>query len=148
MSKLFLVRFLLVGIFITPGFALSNTDKLFQTHCSSCHGADRLGGVGPALLPENLTRLKKKEAVSVIGSGRAATQMPAFEKILTSEQIISLVDMIYTPLASVPPWGMEQIGKGTKGLKKPLVGGSIFDIFHGQSGMGFQIHRNRDRFGH
>ncbi|MDH5649346.1 MAG: nitrite reductase, partial [Gammaproteobacteria bacterium] len=80
-------------------------------HCSSCHGADRLGGVGPALLPENLTRLKKKEAVSVIGSGRAATQMPAFEKILTSEQIISLVDMIYTPLASVPPWGMEQIGK-------------------------------------
>ena len=29
------------------------TDQLYQTHCASCHGADRLGGMGPALLPEN-----------------------------------------------------------------------------------------------
>ncbi|HMV00222.1 MAG TPA: cytochrome C oxidase Cbb3, partial [Rhodocyclaceae bacterium] len=26
----------------------------FKQHCAACHGADRLGGIGPALLPENL----------------------------------------------------------------------------------------------
>ena len=31
----------------------------YQANCASCHGADRLGGIGPALLPENLSRLKK-----------------------------------------------------------------------------------------
>ena len=35
---------------------------LYQEHCSSCHGAGRLGGQGPALLPENLGRLGRKAA--------------------------------------------------------------------------------------
>ena len=39
---------------------------LYQQHCVSCHGADRLGGMGPALLPQNLERLKKPEALAVI----------------------------------------------------------------------------------
>lgn len=26
--------------------------RLFADHCAACHGADRLGGQGPALLPE------------------------------------------------------------------------------------------------
>ena len=29
----------------------------YQQHCASCHGEARLGGVGPALIPENLARL-------------------------------------------------------------------------------------------
>ena len=36
--------------------------ELYQTHCASCHGADRLGAMGPALLPENLERLKRPAA--------------------------------------------------------------------------------------
>ena len=46
----------------------------FKEHCSSCHGVDRLGGLGPALLPENLARLRKPEAEKVIRDGRPATQ--------------------------------------------------------------------------
>ena len=28
-------------------------DQLYKQNCSSCHGVNRLGGVGPALLPGN-----------------------------------------------------------------------------------------------
>jgi len=58
------------------GIAASST--LYATHCAVCHGADRLGGSGPALLPSNLQRLRKQAAGEVIRNGRTATQMPPF----------------------------------------------------------------------
>ena len=42
--------------------AVSDTAKLYKDNCAECHNADRLGGMGPALLPENLKRLRKKAA--------------------------------------------------------------------------------------
>ena len=30
---------------------------LFKEHCASCHGETRLGGTGPALIPESLARI-------------------------------------------------------------------------------------------
>ena len=89
--------------------AEKNTAALYQHHCASCHGADRLGGIGPALLPENLKRLKKKTAIRVISDGRVATQMPAFNGKLNREQVESLIELIYTPLASTPVWGEKEI---------------------------------------
>lgn len=83
--------------------------QLYSQHCASCHGQDRLGAIGPALLPENLTRLRKKEAISVVAGGRAATQMPAFSDRLNKEQILALVDFIYTPLDKIPVWDMAEI---------------------------------------
>ncbi len=85
------------------------TEALYQTHCAECHSPDRLGAMGPALLPENLKRLRPKAAVRVIAAGRPATQMLPFKEKLTAAQTQSLVDYIYTPLAEIPPWGMEQI---------------------------------------
>ncbi|WP_421869464.1 cytochrome D1 domain-containing protein [Motiliproteus sp.] len=82
---------------------------LYQDKCASCHGADRFGLMGPALLPQNLKRLRKNKAAKVIANGRAATQMPAFAEQLNEAQIQSLVDYVYTPLAEVPEWGMEQM---------------------------------------
>ena len=87
----------------------ADTGKLYQQHCASCHGADRLGAMGPALLPENLKRLRKPKAISVIAKGRVATQMPAFGDKLNKEQIQLLADYVYTPLASIPQWDMKQI---------------------------------------
>ncbi|MCK5669190.1 MAG: c-type cytochrome, partial [Gammaproteobacteria bacterium] len=83
--------------------------RLYSQHCASCHGADRLGGTGPALLPENLKRTRKEKAFTTIMSGSPATQMAAFDKSLDKEQINKLVEYIYTPLAEVPDWGVEQI---------------------------------------
>ncbi len=86
-----------------------NAMVLYQQHCASCHGDDRLGGLGPALLPENLRRLRKKRALKVIAGGRAATQMPAFEKTLAKPEIASLADFIFEPLPQVPDWTLDQI---------------------------------------
>ena len=85
------------------------TGALYQQHCASCHGPDRLGGMGPALLPENLSRLKKPEAENTIRNGRPATQMPAFNDILGSESITALADYIYRPPANTPTWGRADI---------------------------------------
>lgn len=83
--------------------------NLFARHCASCHGADRLGGMGPALLPENLVRLRKGKAEQVISRGRPVTQMPAFGDKLSPAQIKQLVKFVYTPLPVIPAWGPEQI---------------------------------------
>ncbi len=86
-----------------------NTDKLYQKHCAECHGEDRLGGMGQALLPGNLKRLKKNKAAAVIRDGRIATQMPALGDKLNAAQIDALVDYIYTPLPHIPEWGLAEM---------------------------------------
>jgi mono/diheme cytochrome c family protein/WD40 repeat protein len=84
-------------------------EALFTEHCAECHGADRLGGTGPALLPENLGRLRPKSAIGVITKGRAQTQMPAFEDTLSEADVAALAAYIYTPLAEIPAWGEKEI---------------------------------------
>ncbi|MBI5321924.1 nitrite reductase [Bradyrhizobium sp.] len=89
--------------------AQPDTAKLYADHCAQCHGGDRLGGLGPALLPENLGRLTGARAISVIVGGRAATQMPGFAGTLNNEEITALAAFIATPLANVPAWGAVEI---------------------------------------
>ncbi len=110
MRKLILLL-LAAGLHSLTGTAYADTasNKLFQEHCTSCHGTDRLGSIGPALLPENLKRLRKNRAADVISNGRIATQMPAFADKLDDKQIQSLVELIYTPLKTMPVWGEQQI---------------------------------------
>jgi len=103
---------LLLATLLAPAIpvqAESDTATLYKQHCAECHGADRLGLMGPALLPQNLKRLRKKNAIQVISDGRPATQMPAFKETLQPQQIQALVEMVYTPLEQVPEWGMAQI---------------------------------------
>ena len=93
--------------------AATKTDAtaLFGKFCAECHGADRLGRIGPALLPENLSRLRRAKARRVIAAGRPATQMPAFGETLSKTDIEALVELIYTPLATPPRWGLAEIRK-------------------------------------
>ncbi|MEW7980661.1 MAG: cytochrome C oxidase Cbb3 [gamma proteobacterium symbiont of Phacoides pectinatus] len=95
------------------------TGALYRQHCAECHSADRLGALGPALLPENLTRLKRKRAAAVIADGRTATQMPPFRDKLSAAQIEALVAYIYTPLERMPVWDMAQISTSRILLKRP-----------------------------
>jgi len=83
--------------------------EIYETHCAACHGADRLGGIGPALLPGNLKRLAREEAAAVIAEGRAATQMPGFSEQLSGAQIDALVAMIYRAPDETPAWGADRI---------------------------------------
>jgi DNA-binding beta-propeller fold protein YncE len=65
--------------------------------------------MGPALLPENLERLKKPAAEQVIAGGRHATQMPAFAGKLSNDEIEQLVEYVYTPLPHMPAWRAREI---------------------------------------
>ena len=78
--------------------------SLFATHCASCHGAQRTGGMGPALLPESLARLPAAEELRVIAQGRTATQMPAFAGLLSPAEIQALGAFIRTPVVPAPRW--------------------------------------------
>ncbi|MBA2779673.1 c-type cytochrome [Halomonas kenyensis] len=82
---------------------------LYNHHCAVCHGVSRLGGIGPALLPDNLSRLKPAEAVEVIRDGRAATQMPAYDALLGEAEIAALAEWIYEPPEVEPSWTDEDI---------------------------------------
>lgn len=97
---------------------------IYREHCAACHGADRLGGMGPALLPDNLKRLKQRDASKVIADGRIATQMPAFADRLDAQQVQALVDLIYTPLGSAPTWGEAEITATHTVYKPELVRGN------------------------
>ncbi len=84
-------------------------EALFAEHCAECHGANRLGGLGPALIPETLGRMRGPVLAEVIGAGRPATQMPAFADRLGADEIAALAEYLATPLAEVPPWGPGEI---------------------------------------
>ena len=84
-------------------------EKLYEQHCQSCHGVNRLGAAGPALLPESLSRLKPAEAHAVIRDGRPASQMAAYSSVLDQPQIDALVDYLYQPSATPPTWSDADI---------------------------------------
>ena len=89
-----------VNAMVTPEAAKS----LYQEQCAACHHAERLGGIGPALFPQNLKRLRQKQAIEVITNGRAASQMEGFGERLSTEQIAAITDFIYSKPAQVPRW--------------------------------------------
>ncbi len=87
----------------------SDPAALYQERCAACHGAQRLGGMGPALLPESLERLRKPDAAKVITQGRVATQMLGFADKLDAAQIAALTAWIYTPVSPPPHWSGADI---------------------------------------
>lgn len=88
---------------------LADANALYATHCAACHNGDRLGGMGPALLPESLGRLRGNKLVDVIAKGRAATQMPAFQESLSQAEMDLLATWLRQPLSETPSWDMPRI---------------------------------------
>lgn len=116
-----LSSFLLAAAIAGPSQpAAADGPTLYKQHCAACHGDDRLGRIGPALLPQNLRRLRKKRALRAIAKGRPASQMPPFGKQLTPDQIKAVADYIYQPLPRVPSWGMAEIIK-SRVVHNPLA---------------------------
>ena len=93
----------------SPPAATGQAPALYQEHCAACHGAQRVGGMGPALMPESLARLRKPEAAKVITQGRVATQMQGFADKLDAAQIAAITDWIYTPVTPAPSWSEADI---------------------------------------
>jgi cytochrome c553 len=107
---LFFLLLVLPGVQLHAESAVNN----YLKHCSSCHGPQRLGAMGPALLPDNLGRLKKPQAIDIISNGRAATQMQGFSALLGKDEVSALADYIYTKPETTPTWGAEDIAQAHK----------------------------------
>ncbi len=89
----------------------TDTASVFAQHCAACHGADRLGGMGPALLPESLERLKPDALRDVLRNGRAATQMPGFADQLPEATLDQIATWLRTAPAVAPHWEPADIRK-------------------------------------
>lgn len=73
----------------------SSVEKYFQDACSGCHGAQRQGGVGPALIP---ARLDQSDAfyAETIKEGRPNTVMPPWKDQLKDDEVAALVAFLRT----------------------------------------------------
>ncbi|HPG23506.1 MAG TPA: cytochrome c, partial [Amaricoccus sp.] len=85
----FIATLSLAALAAAPGRATEPGD-LFAAHCAECHGPSRLGGLGPALIPETLGRMRGPALAEVIATGRPNTQMPAFSGELGADEIAAL----------------------------------------------------------
>ena len=96
--------------FIGFGSALwADPAALFQENCAECHGADRMGGIGPALIPQTLARIGGPKIAEVILIGRPGTEMQGFADQLSADQAQQLAAYLKTPLAEQPHWDAAQI---------------------------------------
>ncbi|MEJ2446015.1 MAG: cytochrome D1 domain-containing protein, partial [Exilibacterium sp.] len=118
----------LIGTAAACGNEPTAASALYQKHCQQCHGSQRLGGMGPALLPENLQRLNRKSAAKVILEGRPATQMPGFSQVLSNADTEQLVNFIYRPPVETPQWSAREIAATQKDFfpKKQLSSSPVF----------------------
>lgn len=91
------------------GDAAVDPAALYQQHCASCHGQQRTGSMGPALLPESLERTRPAQVLHVIQHGRQATQMAGYADQLSQGQIQALADWIRTPVVPAPRWSEGDI---------------------------------------
>jgi mono/diheme cytochrome c family protein len=69
--------------------------QIFVSVCASCHGENGEGGVGPALNTQEFQdKYNDQVMFDTIRNGHEATSMIAWGEILTSEQIMQLVQFI------------------------------------------------------
>lgn len=89
---------------------VKQVNGLFMYNCAGCHGDNREGGIGPALLPETLSFKKLPEVVRYIETGFKGTAMPAWKGRLSDKDLTLLAKYIKTvPAGKVPIWSMKQI---------------------------------------
>lgn len=64
---------------------------LVRQDCGSCHGMSLKGGLGPALLPENLAGKPTEGLVAIVLHGRPGTAMPGWSAFLSEPEAEWLV---------------------------------------------------------
>ncbi|WP_440873755.1 c-type cytochrome [Thalassotalea sp. PLHSN55] len=67
---------------------------LLKQDCGSCHGMTLKGGLGPALLPENLQGKPDLFLQNTILMGRPGTAMPPWQGLLTEQEAQWLIKQL------------------------------------------------------
>lgn len=70
--------------------------RLVRQDCGSCHGMTLKGGLGPALLPENLRGKPVEGLVATIEFGRPGTAMPPWQQFVSEDEARWIVDKLIT----------------------------------------------------
>lgn len=110
--------------------------SLFWDKCSGCHGDNRQGGVGPALIPERLGDVDKELLREAISDGRPGTAMPPWKDILTEQEIDDLIEYILSPVeATVLTWDIDDMCANCEKVipteqlpSQPTWGGKVEDL--------------------
>jgi mono/diheme cytochrome c family protein len=87
-------------LFTVPAVSQTDGGSDYRAQCAGCHGANgtllpkmaRLQNVDPKKLALTASELKREEMIAITEKGRE--KMPAFEKELTKEQIVAIVDYV------------------------------------------------------
>lgn len=67
---------------------------LLKQDCGSCHGMTLKGGLGPALLPEQLNGKSTDYLVMTILEGHPNTAMPGWKTMLSADDALWLANQI------------------------------------------------------
>lgn len=86
---------------------------LYLEECAGCHGADREGAMGPALIPQLLASRSDEELKDIILNGIPDTAMPGWMDKLTLERIDGLITYLKTTPVKEEElnWELEDIQK-------------------------------------
>lgn len=68
--------------------------NLLKNDCGACHGLTLQGGMGPALLPDNLAGKPDEFLVSTILNGRKGTAMPPWQTFMNHDEALWLVGIL------------------------------------------------------
>jgi plastocyanin/DNA-binding beta-propeller fold protein YncE len=105
------VVIVLPGGAVAPGlFEGKDVGAVFTDSCGGCHGPNREGATGPALIPGRLTA-SDDVYFAAIKDGRPGTVMPAWGPTgMTDEEIWALVGFIRSePSAEAVQWNIDQV---------------------------------------
>ena len=69
---------------------------LVRQDCGSCHGMTLKGGLGPALLPENLRDKPAEGLAATIYDGRPGALMPPWSQFMSEAEAAWIVDKLMT----------------------------------------------------
>lgn len=94
-------KLLLLIVFSSPCFSADITaqrqqqlQELLKNDCGACHGLTLKGGMGPALLPENLANKPDEFLINTILNGRKGTAMPPWNTFINSDEAAWLVKQL------------------------------------------------------
>ncbi len=85
-------------------------NQAYQDSCNGCHGPNREGGIGPALIPDRLTELDNFY-FDAVKNGRPGTLMPPWGTMgMSDAEIWLLIGLMRTePAGGNPDWTLQQI---------------------------------------
>ena len=100
------------GKAVDPSVVLANGGNVYKNYCSSCHGANGEGGVGPNLADNYWIHGKESETiVKLIEVGVLAKGMPAWKGMIKPNDIQAVTQFILSLVGTNPPGGKGPEGE-------------------------------------